>query len=314
MLLPIGAGLEDQSVKKIWEEGDSRPAGARQDLVAAATGTRKVVNPLPLEHSPVTGLPETQVGQAVAPVPEQQKQAGCASGRTAMDEHGSVQTHSLYGDGSWDAPGMPASVQVTSVRKVVPGDVATPAGNVPAATQRRRPAGKTRAGETTPPEYTPKSQGARPFRHQQSRVPGAYAQSADRNNRPLDTAPLVAKADSTSDQPAGLAVAADGMSEKNTPDYGSQPKKMRQPANWPADPGVISAYPWSVEHQAGRTAPRHHDRGKTADTRESSATAPRVQIGTIEVVVLMPVPQSPEATGGARNSPDLSSRHYLRNC
>lgn len=290
---PHAATESDTSVIRLREEGGGQPSTVGQMPLQAGAVTRQVVGPSPSEHAPVAGIPEVTVKEAVFPNPVKREQAGCESARTVTGDFRVEQMESFHDGGSNDVPLVSVSASDSFVRESSSGYAASRTGKVSVETQGRRQAGVIRAGSTTPPEQ----------------FDGALAEAVTPEENAWIAPGMVTdpRVSGAPEEPPYLHGA-----ERSKPHPSGD--DVIPPAD-DAPRGVAESPVHSVPAQASQSDKRFEraDRGVGIPQRAALPPEPRVQIGTIEVVVVVPEQQAQPRPSDSLPRADLASRHYLRN-
>lgn len=314
----------DASVIQLREEGGGRPVTVGQSPLQAGAVTRQVVDPLPPEYTPAAGIPEVIQQGVTPPIPVKREQAGSESDRTETGEFRVEQMESFHDGGSNDVPAVSVSASDSSVRETSSGFAASRTGKVSVETQGRRQAGIPRAGSTTPPDDLSGEASETTFTQGDgepttSDLRRAAGEAMEVPSIPRNSLPSAQRPEQTSQ--------SDGMPE-GTPrsavvpvreSFADKTRHEPLPDAIPAAAAVSSApVPANGEnfHRAAERQlpplPRNGDEGKTP-VNPLPPPEPQVRIGTIEVVVVAPVPVERSSRSEERSRPDLASRHYLRN-
>ncbi len=311
---PPAARPAPMSVTQIREEGSGRPDEAGQQAAESGFATRQVAGPSPSEHIPAVGLPEATAEGLHLPDPVARMQAGCESARTATDGFRVEETESFHDGDSNDAPAVSGIEDGSSIVESSSGyAVASRAGNVSAETQGRRQAGaEPRAGSTTPPEQSSVEAAAEPLGRQVAEtvsIPAAGALPLPEQARQGPALrPVV-----TRDEDDRSAVSPDN----GTPV--AQSRRVLPPGTAANCTVTVSPGVPAAEMRIGRAAETaQSDRHRTGKEKSGSGNnlrsfEPKVQIGTIEVVVVSPPPAAPAPFQVDRSRPDPASRNYVRN-
>ena len=302
------------SIVRIREEGRGRPDEAGQHAAESGFANRQVAGPSPSEHIPAAGLPEASAEGLHLPDPVARTQAGCESARTATDGFRVEEVESFHGDASNDAPAVPGVENGSSILESSPGyAAASRAGNVSAETQGRRQAGvEPRAGSTTPPEQPSVGASAEPLGRQVAetvRIPAAGALSVQEPARQGSTSLPVMMGDED-DRSAVSPENGTFLAESRR----VFPPGTAANCTVTVSPGV----PAATVRAGLAPEPEQSGRQRTGEDKSGPGNnlrsfEPKVQIGTIEVVVVSPPPASPAPSRVDRSRPDPISRNYVRN-
>jgi hypothetical protein len=297
------------SVARIREEGSGRPENAGQHAVESGFATRQVAGPSPSEHIPAAGLPEATAEGLHLPDPVARTQAGCESARTDTDGFRVEETESFHDGDSSDAPAVSGVEHGSSIVESSPGyAAASRAGNVSAETQGRRQAGaEPRAGSTTPPEQPSVETVAQPLGRHVAEMAASPLPVQEPERRAPALRPVV-----TRDEDDRSAVSPENETSV------AEPRRVLPPGTAANCTVTVSPGVPVAEVQIGRTPePAQSGRQRTGEEKSGPGNDPRscepkVQIGTIEVVVVSPPPAAPAPSRGDRSRPDPASRNYVR--
>jgi len=302
------------SIARIREEGSGRPDEAGQHAAESGFANRQVAGPSPSENIPAAGLPEATAEGLHLSDSVARTQAGCESARTATDGFRVEETESFHDGDSNDAPAVSGVENGSSILESSPGyAAASRAGNVSAETQGRRQAGtEPRAGSTTPPEQPSVEAAAALLGRQVAEtvsMPAAGALPVLEPARQGHTLRPVVMGDE-GDRSAVPPKNGTSLAESRR----VLPPEVAANCTVTVSPGVPAASvraglaPEPVQSGRQRTAEDKSGPGNNLQSFE-----PKVQIGTIEVVVVAPPPASPAPSRGDRSRPDPTSRNYVRN-
>lgn len=302
------------SVARIREEGSGRPENAGQHAVESGFATRQVAGPSPSEHIPAAGLPEATVEGLHLPDPVARTQAGCESARTDTDGFRVEETESFHDGDSSDAPAVSGVEHGSSIVESSPGyAAASRAGNVSAETQGRRQAGADpRAGSTTPPEQPSVETVAQPLGRHVAEMVARPAAGALPVQEPARQGPAL-RTVVTRDEDDRSAVSPENETSV------AEPRRVLPPgtaANCTVtvSPGVPAAAVWAgLAPEPAQSGRQRTGEEKSGPGNNPRSFEPKVQIGTIEVVVVSPPPAAPAPSRGDRSRPDPASRNYVRN-
>uniref|UniRef100_A0A831UF74 Uncharacterized protein n=1 Tax=Geobacter metallireducens TaxID=28232 RepID=A0A831UF74_GEOME len=324
---PASTRGSEVSVIRLREEGGGTPVTAEQSLAQAGAAARQVVGPSPSEHTPVAGIPEAMDKGVTLPIPGKREQAGSESDRTASGDFRVEAMESFHDGGSSDVPAVSVSANDSPVRESSSGYAASRAGKVSVETQGRRQAGETRAGSATPPDgyvgevlgtpFTPGEEEPATGSLRRAFGEAMEVPSIPRHQPPAAQAPEKV---SPSDRepaadtsrvpvlPVGEVWEPFGDGRRHDPLHAPIPLAA---VSSPSVSSRVENFQRVAERQLP-PLPREGDEGKTP-VRSIPPPEPQVRIGTIEVVVVTPAPAERTPRSGERMSPDLASRHYLRN-
>jgi hypothetical protein len=310
------SSVEIASMRQFREESGESPEAAWQDQMQAEAAARQVVSPSPAQHIPARELAQVRVDKEVTPNPEAQEQTGSESDETATDASRMIQAESHHGDGSFDVPAVQGNASDSSIGKSSPESAVSRTGKTAAETQGRQQAGEARAGLTAPPDDTRQQKAAeRPglslgelFLREPDVTPAPSGQENTEvsvsGNSASEKSAVPPSLRSIPAPPQSFAPAVD--SHQKTPRAGRATEVPAEKTQQPEPPRQS----WA---QRDASSARRDDRQKPSSERAQRAAEPRVQIGTIEVVVLTQTP--PEQSSSRKNpvQPDMASRNYLRN-
>lgn len=302
------------SVARIREEGSGRPENAGQHAAESGFATRQVAGLSPSEHVPAAGLPGATVEGLHLPDPVARTQAGCESARTATDGFRVEETESFHDGDSNDAPAVSGVEGGSSNVGSSSGyAAASRAGNVSAETQGRRQAGaEPRAGSTTPPEQPSVETADEPLGRQLTETARGPATGAvpvlEQALQGHALRPVVMR-----DEDGRPAVVPGNVTST------AETRRVLPQGNAATCTVTVSPAVTPAELRTGRAPesgesvrqPAGEEKGGPGDNPRSFE--PRVQIGTIEVVVVSPQPAATVPSRGDRPRPDLASRNYVRN-
>ncbi len=314
----------NQPTVRLREESATLSQAAEQDQGSIEKVARQVVSPSPAQHIPLWELGQVRAEWAGSPNPETREQTGSASDTKVTDAPRTTPTKSRHGDGSFDVSAVQESANDSSIREPSPNSAASRAGIRAVETQGRQQAEQSRAGLTTPPEQTieqTKKQGftlsiaqptrpctreSPPLSPPKQHAPGLHGAiehvevPPPRISSAPDQIPVLKNDRRSSAEPSFEPAGQDHQPA----DRSAHKTETRTGEAEPSRPPVVARETLSVQHQK---------REKSAGMLMQRAPEPRVQIGTIEVVVISEEPPEPRPRRETQRPSDATSRHYLRN-
>lgn len=326
---PSGFSVDNESVREIREESAGFSVTARDDQLQAETVAPQVVSLSPSQYIPAVELEKVRVEESATPL-ETREQTESESDWNVSDQTRMTRTYSLYGDDSFGISVVQVSSSVSSIRESSSKSAVSRAGKTVVENQGRQQEGDIRAGLTTPPVSSKQNSTGRSGKtNKQTSVAGEHQTAAAASQedptfrieseparKNPDTGPSLRTGSSRNQDPAAFVESHQIKARPGPPANDVPGDQPLSPGNGFLDPGKRKPQPdhcWSLAGLRNPSSSLRNDREKLLSKGMQHTGEPHVQIGTIEVVVLVPAKPDLASRSEERVQPDPASRNYLRN-